>query len=265
LFGAHQKLDRVARRHLDRLIPNKHLFPPIRQILQFEGKNGPDGIKRKSPGHDEPWHYYDPYNEADLHLLNQIEEHYEHLVKQLKIGNRERIAFEAAWLAHALVDGLTPAHHYPYEEKLAEIRGGEGMETRTTIKQKIIMPGDNRRQKIKNNWSMWGVKGLLITHWWFEFGIATLIKPLQFGDSVPSKSDVEQLKKYGLIIWFKRKAKEIAELNMYHRYYEKGWTPRLAFQVRHNLGPIIVQTITLAWYLALHDAGLIKPSIDAAR
>jgi hypothetical protein len=29
-------------------------------------------------------------------------------------------AFQAAWLAHAVVDGLTPAHHYPYESEASK-------------------------------------------------------------------------------------------------------------------------------------------------
>ncbi len=50
-----------------------------------------------------------------LGLIELIKEHYKNLVKELQANNSERISFEAAWLAHAIVDGLTPAHHYPYE------------------------------------------------------------------------------------------------------------------------------------------------------
>ena len=31
-------------------------------------------------------------------------------------------AFEAAWLAHAVTDGFTPAHHEPLEEQLEGLR-----------------------------------------------------------------------------------------------------------------------------------------------
>src|SRR5687767_1959302 len=109
VMGAHQKIDRVARRHLGKIVRDNRVFPASRTILQFEGKNGPDGIKRKSPARDEPWHYYDPFNETDTQLTDLIQEHYDKLVAELKVHNRERVAFEAAWLAHALVDGLTPA------------------------------------------------------------------------------------------------------------------------------------------------------------
>lgn len=258
VLGAHQKIDRVARKHLTKLIGNDDLFPSSNRILHFEGKNGPDAIKRKSPAKDEPWHYYSPFDDDDSQLIELIEEHYKLLVSQLKVGNKERIAFEAAWLAHALVDGLTPAHHYPYEEKLTELRGGKGIETRTTIKEKLVMHGDTKREKMKNNWKMWGPKGLFTTHGLFEIGIATLIAPLGFGEAVPKTSDVKRMQKIGPTEWFKRTAREIAVMDMYERYHHKGWTPKLAYEIRHKLGPLLVQTVCLTWYAAIADAGLIK-------
>ncbi len=258
VLGAHQKIDSVARRDLAKLMPQDSLFPSIRRILHFEGKNGPDAIKRKSPARDEPWHYYSPFNDEDAEILQLIKSHYDHLVAELKEGDKERVAFEAAWLAHALVDGLTPAHHYPFEEKLTELRGGEAKETRTSVRKKMVMPGSNRREKVKNNWKMWGAKGLLMTHWWFEVGISILIKPLGFKEAKPTKAELKQFMDIGLNEWFKRTAREIAVLDMYDAYYKKGWTPKLAYQVRHKLGPSIIRTVTLAWYAALCDAELIK-------
>jgi hypothetical protein len=258
ILGAHQKIDRIARKHLDLLISDRNLFPQIKDILLFEGKNGPDAIKRKSPAKDEPWHYYSPFDDDDSQLLDLIRDHYNQLILELKANNNERAAFEASWLAHAIVDGLTPAHHYPYEEKLVELRGGLNKESRTTIKEKLIIPGATRREKMKNNWKMWGPKGLFTTHGMFEIGIATLIAPLTFGEAVPTKRDIQQLSELGVIELFKRTAREVAVLDMYDRYYEKGWTPKLAWEVRHKLGPAIVKTVTLAWYGALIDSGLVK-------
>ncbi|MDZ7744909.1 MAG: hypothetical protein U5K77_04110 [Candidatus Saccharibacteria bacterium] len=258
VLGAHQKIDKVARRHLSRLLPDNQVFPTARRILHFEGKNGPDAIKRKSPAKDEPWHYYSPFDDEDSQLIELIEEHYHQLVREIKRENQERIAFEAAWLAHALVDGLTPAHHYPYEQKLVELRGGEGIETRTSVKEKIFMPGVTRRERVKNNWKMWGPKGLLTTHGLFEIGIATIIAPLSFGEAIPRKEDVARMLEIGPIEWFQRSAREIAILDMYEQYYKKGWTPKLAWQVRHRLGPTIIQTVTLTWYAALVEAEAIK-------
>src|SRR6185312_4461763 len=117
------------------------LFPKRRAIVRFEGMDGPDGIKRKTPAQDEPWHYLDPTNENDTQLLDIIDGHFDQLVLALREKNNTRAGFEAAWLAHAIVDGLTPAHHYPYEAKLSELRG-QGKETRTTIKEKLVIPGE---------------------------------------------------------------------------------------------------------------------------
>lgn len=259
ILGAHQKLDRAARNNLAKILKDNSKFPSVRSILMFEGKNGPDGIKRKSPAKDEPWHYYSPFDDDDSQLIELINDHYKSLVRELKNGNKERISFEAAWLAHALTDGLTPAHHYPYEEKLVELRGGEGIETRTSLKDKWVLPGDNRRQQVKNNWKMWGPKGLFTAHGLFEMGVATIMLPLRFTQAKPTPEDLERIHAIGIAQWFKRAAREIAVLGMFEDYYQTGWTPKLARQVRQKLGPTIVKTISLAWYAALVDAELIKP------
>ncbi len=168
LVGAHQKIDRLAHKFLRELTNKPHVFPGIRTILHFEGSGGPDAIKRKSPAVDEPWHYYNPFDDTDNQLIDLIVGHYDELVKALKAKDDVRAAFEAAWMSHAIVDGLTPAHHYPYEEKLTELRGGEGIQGRTTYKEKLVMPGETRRAQMHNNWEMWGSKGLLSTHFLFE-------------------------------------------------------------------------------------------------
>lgn len=254
IVGAHQKIDRVSRRHLATITGDGHLFPSIKNILHFEGKNGPDAIKRKSPSKDEPWHFFNPFDESDTKLTELIGEHYKSLVKQLKDGNRERASFEAAWLAHALVDGLTPAHHYPYEEKLSELRG-ESSGTRSSFKKKVIMPGQNRREKFKNNWKYWGAKGLFTNHYMFEWGVAGIIKPLNFKDAIPTKEDMKTINRIGVVEWFRRTAKEIAVLDMYERYSKRGWTARLTVDVRQKLAPAIIKTVTLSWYLALKESG----------
>lgn len=257
-MGAHQKVDRIARKQLGELLKGKKVFPPAKSILHFEGKNGPDGIKIKSPSRDEPWHYYSPFDDDDSELIELIKDHYKNLVKELKEKNNERIAFEAAWLAHALVDGLTPAHHYPYEEKLTELMGGENIETRTSMKDKWVMPGINKRARLKNNWKMWGPKGLISTHGFFEWGVAVLLAPLSLEKAYPIAADIENLKENGIIEIFKNTAREIAVLDIYTTYYKRGWTPRLALLVRQKLGPALVKTVTLAWYSALIDAEVIK-------
>ncbi len=259
LLGAHQKFDRVARKQLAKLLPDNKVFPSSRKILHFEGKNGPDAIKRKSPAKDEPWHYYSPFDEDDSQLLELINDHYQQLVKELKKNNRERISFESAWLAHAIVDGLTPAHHYPYEQKLSELRG-EGIETRDTVKKKIIIGGENRRDQIKKNWKVWGPKGLLTTHGLFEVGIASIIAPLSIANAYPSRKEIETALEIGPIELFKRTAKEIAILDMYERFRKRGWSTKLIIDVRNKLAPAITKTVMLIWYLSLVEAGKINYS-----
>jgi hypothetical protein len=255
VMGAHQKFDRISRRHLTKLGIPKSSFPGIRRILHFEGKNGPDAIKRKSPARDEPWHYFNPFDKSDKRLPDMIEEHYAKLVYDLKINNHEKAAFEAAWLAHAIVDGLTPAHHYPYEENLKILREGQGLESRDSIINKWLMPGATPAKQIKNNWKMWGPKGLMTAHGTFELGVATLVSTLTFKESIPSAKDIDDFARLGVSKWFTQAAREIAVLDMYHKYLEKGWTPKLAWEVRHKLGPVIVKSITLAWHQAAVDAG----------
>ncbi len=233
-------------------------FPKIRDILHFEGKNGPDGIKSKSPAKDEPWHFYDPFDVDDTQLLEIIEQHYNELVKQLKKGSPERAAFDAAWLAHSVVDGLTPAHHFPYEEKLAEIRGGEGMASRDSIITKVIMPGETVPDMIRSNWAMYGFGGLLSMHGFFEIGVGILLAPIKMKTGMPTERDIAVLTEVGYEEVFKRAAREIALLDMYDRFHERGWTVRLSRDVRNHLGPIMVRTVTLIWYSAMRDAGLLR-------
>jgi hypothetical protein len=253
LIGAHQKIDRVARHHLAKLMPDTR-FPTTRQILHFEGNNGPDGIKRKSPAVDEPWHYFQPFDLDDTNLLEQIKHHFQHLVAALRADDDIRAAFEAAWLAHAMVDGLTPAHHFPYEEKLVELRGGAGIESRTTIKAKLVLPGDNRRQKLSNNWKMWGAKGLMTTHGLFEWGVATTILPARFKVALPSEDEIAAITSLTIAEWYRQVAQDIAELKLYDYFYLHGWTAKLARQVRRELAPRIIRSVTTVWCAAERQA-----------
>jgi hypothetical protein len=255
LLGAHQKIDRVARRHLESLLPH-NCFPDIKSILHFEGDNGPDGIKRKSPAKDEPWHYLQPFDPKDTQLIGLIEDHHHKLVTALKAEDSVRAAFEAAWLAHAVVDGLTPAHHYPYEEKLVELSSGRCIEDRTTIGKKLIMPGPSASRQLHNNWLMWGPKGLFTTHAAFEAGVAMLIAPLKTKLALPKADKLSDFQSQALADWFRKQAQEVAHLGLYDKFYSSGWTIPLARRVRNQLAPTLVQAVTLVWYGAIHEAGL---------
>jgi hypothetical protein len=254
-FGAHQKIDRVARHHLAAVFEGRgYYFPSSWQILKFEGQNGPDGIKRKAPAQDEPWHFFDPTDTDDVRLVVSITEHYDQLVIALREQNNARASFEAAWLTHAIVDGLTPAHHFPYEKELVRLRGGQGIETRNSPKEKLLMHGDTVSERVGNNWRMWGDKGLLATHLAFEWGVSVIISPLRLNRAMPSDSDLIEFRSHGIAAFFQKRALEVAALNMYENFYKAGWTPKLAKQVRRELAPLIVSAVTLAWYGAITDS-----------
>lgn len=252
-FGAHQKIDRVALQHLRALLPRNATFPSRKEVVKFEGFDGPDGIKRKTPAQDELWHFINPDDENDRQIVGILQHNYDELVKALKEGNRARAAFEAAWLAHGIVDGLTPAHQYPYEEELFRLRG-EGLETRTSPKDKLLMPGDSLPDRVSKNWQMWGDKGLLTTHIAFEMGVAVVIMPLKMKQAAPTKEELTTALATGMADTFLARVQEIADLKMYDQFYKNGWTPKMARQVRRELVPRIINMVTIAWYLAVCEA-----------
>lgn len=252
-MGAHQRINRIARRHLKKYVPARLQFPNIRQILHFEGLNGPDGIKRKSPGVDEPWHFIDPYHEGDHAFFDLLDDHIYNLATALREDNPERAAFEASWLAHAVVDGLTPAHHYPFEEKLEELRG-ESIETRTTKRSKMLMPGKSRRHQLKNNWEFWGSKGLMTTHLAFEFGVATTISTARFETTELDEDDIKLLEEKGYEHVFRQILREVAEMKMYEEFTAKGWTRHLAKETRDTLAPLIIKAVVLSWVAAVRKS-----------
>jgi hypothetical protein len=251
LMGVHQKIDRVAHRHIQSRASKKLPLPDIHDVLHFEGLNGPDGIKRKSPAKDEPWHYIDPKNPEDRAIIDMINDHIFNLAAALRSNNPERAAFEMAWVSHAIVDGLTPAHHYPLEAKLEELRGGEGLETRVSTKAKLVLPGENRRKQLSNNWQYWGAKGVMTTHLAFELGVATCIAPLRFDDSSPSEDEYEFIAREGFEAHYAQTLRRIADMNMYEHFAKDGWTRELARETRSELIPDIIKTVTLAWYQAI--------------
>ncbi len=255
VFHAHQKLDRVARRHLRRYVPKDAFFPHSVQITHFEAGRGPDNakLKRQING-EQPWHFIDPFNPDDTELYGLIDVHYKGLVKALKDKDEIQSAFQAAWLAHALVDGLTPAHHYPYEEELARLRGGEGRNTRKGLTGRLYVKSPTVRESLLMSTKLVGPKGLLTNHAMFEAGAYALIAPLSLNNGRPSKADLKHVREVGVTEVFKELSREVAELHLYDRFIAGGWTIRLTRQVRKELAPRMVRMITLAWYCAYCEA-----------
>lgn len=248
--GVHQKIDRASRRHIKRYLPDSIQFPAIKEILHFEGVNGPDGVKRKSPATDEPWHFIDPEKPDDRALIDVINDHMYNLSVALKSDNMVRASFEAAWLAHAVVDGLTPAHHYPLGDKIEEL-WGKAHDERNSIRDKNIIHGDNLRDTLLKNWQYWGTSGVFTVHNVFEMGVATAIATDNYKDIGFNKRHINRLNKIGFESVFLDSVRKINEMHLYQQVAKNGWTNGLAKQVRQELIPEIIRTVILAWYQAV--------------
>jgi hypothetical protein len=248
IIGIHQRFDMAAFRMIEDKIPLDK-FPSMQDIVSFEGYNGPDGLKVKSRGQNEPSHLYDPVTdtgEVPMHITN----HYRLMVEKLKEGDLVRAAFEASWMAHYIGDGLTPAHHWPLEEKIAEAaalvtddeRGDTGKFSAT----------------LRKYWAIWGAKGHMSTHFNFEMGIAfaMLIFPIK-----PTYSDAELVRaqKLGALEYFKAEARDVASLELYERFYRDGWRADIANVVKNKIAPQAARAIGMIWLLAAQDAGLVEP------
>jgi hypothetical protein len=251
-MGAHQRIDRIARKHLMKLLDDTAEFPSIKSILSFEGNNGPDGVKRKSPSIDEPWHYIDPKKKNDVTLIGMINDHVKNLANALSEKNEERASFEAAWLAHAVVDGLTPAHHFPLADKIHELFG-KPHDQRLTVKEKNLIIGTSRRDTMSKNWEYWGGKGIFSSHILFELGIATSM----VGRRYPSKIDsntLTELKLKGYEAVFLDIFQKIVAMDSYTMFIEQGWTLKVTRLVHRELLPLILEAVTLAWYEAYQQS-----------
>lgn len=260
VFHAHQKIDRVAYQHLLSAVGGERPanFPTIKKILHFEGKNGPDATRLKNSAHaEQPWHFVNPFDAKDTELGQAIQYHYNEFTDALRTGNQARAAFEAAWLAHALVDGLTPAHHYPYEAALEDLRGEDRL-SRTTIASHFVIKGKTARDSLRRSVKFVGPKGLLTTHTTFEAGVFVIMAPLKLRRAMPSAEDLAAVQKLGVAEYFQRIAREVAALGMYEQFMRTGWTPRLARIVRRELAPRLVLMVAAAWFAAAVDAGLLK-------
>ncbi|MDB5161831.1 MAG: hypothetical protein JWM52_339 [Candidatus Saccharibacteria bacterium] len=251
LIGVHQRIDRIARHHLRPFLLEKETFPTAAEILHFEGDNGPDGIKRKSPSIDEPWHFIDPEKFEENEVMQMVYDHQFNLAQALKTNNIERASFEAAWMAHAIVDGLTPAHHYPLADKIEELFGMPHHE-RSSVKEKSIIKGHNRRDTLSKNWQYWGKQGIFMNHFMFEFGVATAIIGNNIGKIVITKDDIEALKKDGYGKTFEAIMKQVVGLGTYEEYSKNGWSRSLAKTVKMELVPLIVRAVVLGWHESLN-------------
>ena len=256
-LGVHQRLDMAAYKMIEPYLGDQS-FPTIATILKFEGYNGPDGIKSKQglkykTSHDHaPSHLYDPVTdegEVPMHIAN----HYRQLVEALVARDNVRSAFEAAWLAHYVCDGLTPAHHFPLEAKItAEVE-------RAAL---TVAAGDSSKvtAQVKKNWAIWGPKGHLSTHI-VNFGIGIAVALLFFPiKGRLSEAEVAQASQQGPVEYFKGVARQVSDLKIYQQFYAHGWTNDLASIVKNNLAPLISRSIGIIWLLASIEAAQMEVS-----
>jgi hypothetical protein len=101
---------------------------------------------------------------------------------------------------------------------------------------------------------MWGAKGVMTTHGFYEFGVATIIAPLRLKKAYPTQAECDRVLEIGTVEMFKQAADDIYSLGMYERFVRHGWTRELARETRDFLAPTIAKTITLAWYESLMRA-----------
>ncbi len=254
LMGTHQKLDKSARWLLNKNLPAaQRNFPSIKEILHFEGIRGPDGLKRKSPGVDEPEHFIIPDKDDGI-LIGYMRNHYYNLVQALKNDNRERAAFEAAWLAHVITDGLTPAHHYPYRKVVDELMSDRDYKRLFGVEIKGIMRGHNLAQAARNNWLYWGAGGVMTKHIAFEYGVAYTITPIPIKRLAPKNIKRSEFKNPDCEKAFYLALAKVDAMKMYDRFLEVGWNTELIIETREILIPEIVRAITLAWAAAVLEA-----------
>lgn len=258
LIGVHQKLDKAARQLLTMQFGrDARNFPSIEKILYFEGTRGPDGLKTKSPGVDEPEHFIQPDNDDGV-LRQYILDHQYNLTQALIQNNHERAAFEAAWMAHAITDGLTPAHHYPFREVVDELMTDKDYKTIFGHEIKGIMRGDSLAQAARNNWLYWGAGGVMTKHIAFEYGVAYVIAPIGLKRIIPTDVKREDFQNVDIEKAFYASLAKVHALRMYGDFLQTGWTTNLVRETRETLIPEIVRAIALGWASSLEQANRAK-------
>jgi hypothetical protein len=137
---------------------------------------------------------------------------------------------------------------------LAKLRGGEERQTRKGLVGRGFVQGDTMLESWQRSLKLVGPKGLLTTHALFEAGAWAIMRPLRLHKAMPTAEELARLETEGVVAMFRHTAREIAELQIYHRFIARGWTRRLTRDVRRELAPRMVRMVTLAWYGAASQA-----------
>lgn len=232
-LGIHQRFDAAAYQMIAGYF-KPGTFPSLKQILHFEGVNGPDGLKLKDSWKEGANHIYDP-DHGDGEVPERIAAHYASMVKSLSEGDHVRASFEASWLAHYITDGLCPAHHYPLDK----------------LKKELFGPGSEHGFFQRH--FHWLKKGAMSTHANFEAGVsaALFLTPLR---SYLDSDKLAQARRLGPLTFFKQEAKEVAKLDLYGKFLQKGWTAGIARTIKEFIAPHAAQVIGIIWLLAYIEA-----------
>lgn len=251
-IGTHQRIDLAARHVLARALASSMDFPTGKEIIYFEGTRGPDGLKRKSPGEDEPSHMWtDSPDGADIKKL--ISNYRHNLVVALRADDHEKTAREAAWMAHMVTDGLTPAHHYPLGEEKKRLMTNDEMMTVFGAPMKGLMRGRNWRETWKNNWKYWGPSGSMAQHVSYEYGVLMLAAMIPIRKMTP-KVDIAKFREQDFDEEFLHAVEKMKSLHIYEDFIKKGWTVNLVYKTRDQLLPMIIEMVALGWYSAYREA-----------
>lgn len=243
-LGDHQRIDRLAYSYL-RKHQALNSFPSLKDILANEGRQGPDGAKYEDDVISEE-HFYHPGTEG-AELLVIIHKHYDALVAALKDRDRIQAAVSASWLAHATVDGLTPAHQFPYKDAVDTLTSDTD-HVRDTASKRFYIKGETMGATISKTWKLTGPQGVLTSHTLFETTMAIALQYChpRISLKLPPTDSVDTI--------FRERAKLINSLDLYSKFMRHGPSPSLSLQLRRKVGPAMVEAVILLWAHALQDA-----------
>jgi hypothetical protein len=251
--ATHQRICRAARHEVTKYLPAGKFLPSSKQIVHFEGHNGPDGLAGKHSTGDFPTEFIDPAD-PNPPLYDEILNRIHNLRRAAKQHNEVRMAFEMAWLEHVVVDGLTPAHHQPFKKQLKELDPRSEAEINSILKR-ILVPSKNPLDLVLKNLRKSGPRGIATHHILFEAGIDFIVMPTSPKKLAPtieiSVRDLALAKSGKYPALYRQSVDHINQHQMFQRYETAGWTSDLVEDVRKVLLPEAVRMVILAWLAGL--------------
>lgn len=253
-IATHQRLVRAASKQVKAYLPKGAKFPTAKQINYFEGKNGPDGLgTKKSKEEDIPCQFLLPEND-DGRLVGHIRDHLHEVHEAYKKRDEIKLSFELAWLEHMIVDGLTPAHHYPFKEEVDKLSKRDRKEVDNLMKR-LFLSGDGILNSIEVNWKHIGPKGVGSSHILYEAGIDFIAMSLRARQLIKpiTAEDIKKAKNGQFVDLYYKSVYKIADMKMFDKYMKSGWTTELANSTREVLLPEAVKCITLGWIAGIYE------------